>query len=81
MNETDCGIAWTAPYRVAIGAAWQEGANRIRIEVATPWRNRLIAEAAEPTGEIFEPMTEVFSSDAVPRPAGLAGPVTLVMKT
>ncbi|MCW2165925.1 alpha-L-rhamnosidase [Microbacterium hydrothermale] len=81
VNETDCGIAWTAPYRVDVSGAWRKGVNVVRIEVATPWRNRLIAEAARPTGEIFAPMTEVFSTDAVPRPAGLAGPVTLVTKS
>ncbi|WZH38347.1 MAG: glycosyl hydrolase [Microbacterium enclense] len=78
VNGTDCGIAWTAPYRVDVTAAWREGANDVRVEVAVPWRNRLIAEAAEPTGEIFAPMTEVFSPRAEGRPAGLSGPVSLV---
>jgi hypothetical protein len=52
----------------------------IQVEVATPWRNRLIAEAGRPSGEIFAPMTEVFEPSAEPLPAGLAGPVTVVPK-
>lgn len=80
VNGVDCGIAWTAPYRVDVSAPWREGANDVRVEVAVPWRNRLIAEAGQPSGEIFAPMTQVFSPDAVPRPAGLSGPVMLVMK-
>jgi hypothetical protein len=43
----------------------------------TPWRNRLIAEASAPTGELFEPMTTVFEASAEPLDAGLAGPVVL----
>jgi hypothetical protein len=46
--------------------------------VATPWRNRLIAEARRPSGEIFAPMTAVFEPTAEPLPAGLEGPVRLV---
>jgi len=80
VNGIDCGIAWTAPYRVDVSAAWREGSNLVRVEVAVPWRNRLIAEAAQPTGEVFAPMTQVFSSAAIPRPAGLSGPVSLIMK-
>lgn len=76
-NGVDCGVAWTTPYRVDVGAAWHAGANDIRIEVATPWRNRLIAEAAQPSGEIFAPMTAVFEPGATPIAAGLAGPIAL----
>lgn len=80
VNGIDCGIAWTAPFRVDVSAAWRDdGVNDVLVEVAVPWRNRLIAEAEEPTGHIFAPMTQVFSSLAVPRPAGLSGPVRLVV--
>lgn len=78
VNGRPCGVAWTSPYRVPVYDAWTDGPNEVEVEVAVPWRNRLISEARNPSGEIFTPMTEVFSSDAVPRPAGLAGPVTLV---
>lgn len=77
-NGVDCGVAWTVPYRVDVGHAWRAGANEIRIEVATPWRNRLIAEAARPSGEVFAPMTAVFEPDAAPITAGLSGPVALL---
>jgi hypothetical protein len=78
VNGTECGIAWTAPFRVDVGAAVRVGLNVVEVEVATPWRNRLIAEAAAPSGAVFAPMTEVFDPAAEPLPAGLAGPVTLV---
>lgn len=78
VNGRECGVAWTSPYRIDVSDAWHDGANEVEIDVAVPWRNRLIAEAAHPTGEIFAPMTQVFSADAEVRPAGLSGPVTLV---
>ncbi len=78
LNGQDCGIAWTPPYRVDISSAVRPGGNSLEIHVATPWRNRLIAEAAASTGEIFAPMTEVYEPTATPLPAGLHGPVFLL---
>ncbi|TDN91272.1 glycosyl hydrolase [Microbacterium sp. BK668] len=80
VNGVDCGVAWTAPFRVDVTDALAGGSNGIEVEVATPWRNRLIAEAAAPSGRVFAPMTEVFEPTAAPLPAGLAGPVELVVE-
>lgn len=77
VNGIDCGVLWTPPFRAEIAHATRPGTNRIRIHVATPWRNRLIAEATHPSGEIFAPMTAVFEKDATPLTAGLDGPVLL----
>ena len=73
FNGLDCGIVWTAPFEVDVSAAVRTGANRLEVHVATPWRNRLIAEAARPTGQVFAPMTQVFEPTAEPLPAGLRG--------
>lgn len=78
VNGVDCGVAWTAPFRVDATPAVREGANTIEVEVATPWRNRLIAEARRPSAQIFAPMKAVFEPTAEPLPAGLEGPVRLV---
>jgi len=48
------------------------------VEVVTPWRNRLIAEAGAPSRDLLAPMTAVFEASADPLPAGLSGPVVLV---
>lgn len=80
VNGVDCGVAWTAPFRVDAGAAVRAGVNVLEVEVATPWRNRLIAEAGAPSGEIPVQLTTVFEATAAPFPAGLAGPVTLVVE-
>jgi hypothetical protein len=78
VNGVDCGVAWTAPFRVDVTQAARPGINQLEVHVANPWRNRLIAEAGSPTGAIFAPMTEVFDASADPLPAGLSGPVTIV---
>jgi hypothetical protein len=77
VNDVDCGIAWTGPYRVEVTAALRPGPNLVRIDVANAWMNRLIAEAAAPTGEVFAPVAGVYAPDAPVRPSGLSGPVTL----
>jgi hypothetical protein len=77
VNGRDCGVAWTAPFRVDVTAAVAAGPNVLEVEVVTPWRIRHIAEAGAPTGEVFEPMTRVFEASAEPLDAGLAGPVLL----
>lgn len=81
VNGVDCGVAWTAPFRVDVTTAVRPGVNSVEVHVANPWRNRLIAEAAEPSGSIHAPMTGVFEPSAEPLPAGLAGPVRLVTET
>jgi hypothetical protein len=79
LNGVDCGVAWTEPFRADITAAVQSGSNALEVQVATPWRNRLIAEASTPTGAVFAPMTHVFEPTAAPLPAGLDGPVALLI--
>ena len=61
VNGTDCGVAWTAPWRVDVSGALRPGRNRIEIDVANSWMNRLIAEAARPSGEIFAPVARVYA--------------------
>ncbi len=77
LNGQDCGVLWTPPFRVDVTAAVRAGTNRLVIQVATPWRNRLIAEAVSPSGSIFAPMTQVFEAAATPLDAGLRGRVSL----
>ncbi|MGR0220000.1 glycosyl hydrolase [Agromyces sp. ZXT2-6] len=78
LNDLDCGVAWTEPFRLDVTAAVRPGRNVLEVDVATPWRNRLIAEADSPSGGIPSPLTTVFEPTAEPLRAGLAGPVTLI---
>ena len=77
INGADLGVLWAAPWRVETRGAFRAGRNVVEIEVANAWMNRLIAEAGEPTGELFAPATAVYEPDAPVRPSGLTGPVRL----
>ncbi|GAA1981322.1 hypothetical protein GCM10009777_13610 [Microbacterium pumilum] len=79
VNGIDCGVAWTPPFRCDVTAAARGGINALEVHVATPWRNRLIAEAKTASGAIFAPMTQVFEPDAEPLVAGLGGPVLVLV--
>lgn len=49
LNGRDLGIVWTAPWSVAIPAGLlKPTGNRLEIEVANVWRNRLIGDEQEP---------------------------------
>ena len=77
VNGVACGVAWTEPFQVDVTAALRPGRNVVQIDVANAWMNRLIAEAAAPSGEIFGPVTRVYATDAPVRAAGLGGRPTL----
>ena len=77
VNGVDCGVIWTDPYRIDVTRALRPGRNTIDVDVANAWMNRLIAEAAAPTGEIFSPVVDVYAADAQVRPSGLTGPIVL----
>jgi hypothetical protein len=77
VNDTDCGIVWTHPWEIDVTEAVRPGRNMVEVHVANAWMNRLIAEAAEPTGEIFGPVAGVYAPDAPMQRSGLSGAVVL----
>ena len=48
LNGKDCGIAWKPPYRVDISKALKPGTNKLEIEVASTWVNRMIGDEQLP---------------------------------
>ena len=48
VNGVDMGTLWTAPYRTDIRRALRAGNNKIEIDLANLWVNRLIGDAALP---------------------------------
>ena len=78
VNGVNCGVAWTAPYRVEITAALHEGDNEVRIEVTNTWANRLIGDQHLPIEKRITWTTAPFRLKGKPLlKAGLLGPVTL----
>lgn len=44
LNGINCGIAWTAPYRVDISKALKKGENKLELYVTNTWSNRIEAD-------------------------------------
>lgn len=78
VNGMDCGIAWTAPYRVDISKALKEGENTIKIEVVNTWNNRLVGDSRLPKEKRITYTAYPFKMEDKPLlPAGLLGPVVI----
>ena len=80
VNGIDCGIAWTAPYTVAIGHALRRGTNTIEIEVVNTWANALrgMDEGTPPFDGIWTNARYRMKSPHL-LPAGLLGPVAITL--
>ncbi|MBT7463952.1 MAG: glycosyl hydrolase, partial [Bacteroidetes bacterium] len=44
LNGRDIGVIWCAPWRIDISDALKEGENKLEIEVANRWINRLLGD-------------------------------------
>lgn len=53
VNGKEAGVCWTPPDRLDITALVQPGTNRLEIEVANTWVNRLIGDEALPAEAEF----------------------------
>ncbi len=48
LNEKDLGVVWTSPWRVEITDVVRPGDNKLEIEIANLWGNRLIGDEQLP---------------------------------
>jgi hypothetical protein len=64
LNGQDLGILWTAPWRVEATAALKPGKNRLEIDVANLWPNRLVGDATLPAHKRFT-VTNVRTYDTM----------------
>ncbi|MDI3321161.1 glycosyl hydrolase [Pinibacter soli] len=79
VNGVNCGVAWTAPYRVDITKALKVGVNKLEIEVTNTWANRLIGDHSLPEAERVTNTESPYRLEGKPLiPAGLLGPVVLL---
>ena len=77
VNGQDCGVAWTAPWRVDISKAVKPTGNTLEIEVANLWPNRMIGDAKFPEKSWSQTTYRPFKATDPLLPSGLIGPVTI----
>jgi len=82
LNDKSLGITWTQPHRFEITDLILDGENKISVEVANTWSNRLTGDAV--TGETFTQTNIVKANkNVVPwkdvplKISGLMGPVMI----
>ncbi len=79
VNGINCGVAWTAPFRVDISKALKKGTNELEIAVTNTWANRLIGDHNLPENEQITWTTAAYRLEGEPLlPAGLLGPVQML---
>jgi hypothetical protein len=79
LNGKPLAVVWTDPFRVEITGAVQPGRNRLSVEVANLWPNRLIGDQRLPAAE-RRTKTNItkFSAESPLVPSGLLGPVEIL---
>jgi hypothetical protein len=81
VNGKPAGIAWKPPYEVEIGALVAAGANTVEVRVANLWVNRLVGDAQPGAKKLSFTAAPTYTAAAPLRPAGLIGPVTLLVRS
>jgi len=86
LNGQSTGIVWKPPHCVDITDAVKTGSNRLEIDIANTWANRLVGDARSPENQRLC-RTNITGSGTPRKPwrdvplrrSGLLGPVRLVM--
>jgi hypothetical protein len=77
LNGKEAGICWTRPFRLEITQAADAGTNRLEVEVANTWSNRLTGQALSEASELAR--TNARWNKSTPLLAsGLLGPVRIL---
>jgi hypothetical protein len=80
LNGTDLGVVWCAPWRVDVTNDVREKENRLEIEVANLWPNRLIGDKSLPPEQQVSWTTwNPYEPDSSLLPSGLLGPVQVLV--
>ncbi len=81
VNGKDCGVVWTAPWRVNISHTVKVTGNTLEIEVANLWPNRMIGDAASRNRKFTQTTYRPYKASDPLLPSGLLGPVRLMRTT
>ena len=79
LNGRDLGVVWCVPWCVETTGVLKAGANRLEIEVANLWPNRLIGDLSLLDEQRYAWTTRnPFKKDSPLQPSGLVGPVRIL---
>ena len=53
VNGRSAGIVWKPPFQVDVTDVVKQGSNRLVVEVANTWSNRLVGDALSPSDQRF----------------------------
>lgn len=82
LNGHDLGVQWTEPWRVEVTGLLQPTGNRLEIEVANLWTNRLVGDERVPPAQRTTFTTRrPYKANSALEPSGLMGPVRLEKET
>jgi hypothetical protein len=70
LNGHDLGVLWTAPWKVDITGIIHKESNKLEIEVANLWPNRLIGDQQFPDDGIEDKKWPEWLLEGKPRPSG-----------
>jgi hypothetical protein len=68
LNGKDLGVIWTSPWQVDISGAVKKEGNRLEIEVANLWANRLIGDESLPDDGVKDGKWPDWILNGTPRP-------------
>lgn len=68
LNGKDLGVVWCAPWQVEITKALKTKGNRLEIEIANLWPNRMIGDENEPYDGVVDNKWPDWLLKGTPRP-------------
>ena len=82
INGKDCGILWTPPYRANITSSIKPGSNKIVVEVANTWNNRIVGDIKTPEMKAYTNtnIKNKFKDNSPLLPSGLMGSAELIFR-
>jgi len=69
LNGKDLGVVWTSPWQVDITSAVKKKGNKLEIEIANLWANRLIGDESLPDDGIKDGQWPDWLIKGTPRPS------------